>query len=788
MAAIISALEPQEGLRFGKMAAAMVRRGIPVTIVAAKGKNPLPFAWQLNATTDPNVLLGWIQKYGNNCNCGSVATPETVWMFDADTPGSVEVIEKETGHKLPKTFTVSSRPGRFHFYWKQTNASRAMGNRGLHSADKSKPLPLEFDAQQNRRQVISPGSTHPLGFIYTVVDDSPIVEAPDWFCEWVTAKGKLEKAKPTAGKFDLKTVPSFEAVNYWEHYEIEVEDDYGSNWYVTPACPYCGHEHEHSKRTAFYWDGVHFGFHCFAAGCGYPTIGELTRKLNESYEPFPDEIWPGYKQPLLNDPRWNLEVDEVQLEEDKLTPVSAPLSCEEMMEILGGHVIEEKSNVLTMPEPTPEPTQVANPTQVAKPVTYEDYDMDFSNLDTRESYIPVEFPRIESKNDGMFPFPVDAMYGKLKDIAYGLNCPYGFSYPSLLTTACGLDIKDRANNTRATLYCANLGGYNFGKSIVTDRAMASFSTPEGTYEDGTPSSDRGLIGMVGEDIGKRTVFVQDEFRTLMSKCAILNSALTPVLCTLWSKDHAKAADKRSTDECWGVVSMVGNLAVEDPGDFAKVMGAETTRGLYDRMLFGIGPVVDFYPCNVKRHQIDVKPCLVPGWCYTKMHEWIQDDRARRRLGEIGLRVALIQSAVNGDAEVTQESFGCAFKLMDWQYSIRMVYRAGKAESKEAEAFEAVAGALQAQLDKQMKTGDAPKGAIRDEVMEKLIPDYCVKQLHWSSIMNNKSLYRKHGSPLLNRIKQSMLHENIIAAVYDKDENGEDSREPSPFVVLRGRIK
>jgi hypothetical protein len=657
-----------------------------------------------------------------------------------------------------------------------------MGNRALHSIDKSKPYALEFDAQQNRRQVIAPGSTHPLGFIYSVVDDSPIVEAPDWFCEWIAAKGKQEKAPATAGKFDLKTVAGFEAEDFWEHYEIEVEDDYGSNWYVTPACPYCGHAHEHSLRTAFYWDGVHFGFHCFAGGCGDPSIGDLIRKLNEDHEPFPGEIWPGYKQPLLNDPRWSIEIDE--LDDDVINPKPAvtpvaltgkPLSCEEVVEILGGVIL-----------PEPQPAVVATPEVPKKPVADED-DYTFGMDDFRESYVPVEFPHVEPKNDGLFPFPVEAMYGKLKEIALDLNVPYGFSYPSLLTTACGLDIKDRGNNVRATLYCANLGGFNYGKSIVTDRAMASFLAPEGTYEDGTPSSDRGLIGMIGEDVAKRTVFVHDEFRTLLSKCAILNSALTPVLCTLWSKDHAKAADKKSTDECWGVVSLLGNLAVEDAGDFAKVMGAETTRGLYDRMLFGIGPVVDYYPCRVKRHQIDVKPCLVPGWCFTKMHEWINEDRSKRRLGEIGLRVALIQSSINGDAEVNQESFACAFKLMEWQYAIRMAYRAGKAESKEAEAFEAVAGALQAQLDKQLKSGKAPAGAIHDSAMEEHIPDYQCRQLHWSKVMNAKSLYRKHGSPLLNRLKQSMVHENIIALVYDRDEDGELERDPSPFVTLRGRI-
>jgi hypothetical protein len=170
-----------------------------------------------------------------------------------------------------------------------------------------------------------------------------------------------------------------------------------------------------------------------------------------------------------------------------------------------------------------------------------------------------------------------------------------------------------------------------------------------------------------------------------------------------------------------------------------------------------------------------------------MHKWSGEDRGKRRLGEIGLRVALIQSSINGDKEVTKESFECAMKLMDWQYSIRLVYSAGKAESKEAEAFEAVVGALQAQLDKQRKTGTPHKSAREDKEMEELIPDYRCRQLHWSQIMNGKSLYRKYGSGMLNRTKQTMVQENLLAIIYDKDEKGESSREASPFVMLRGKI-
>ncbi len=74
------------------------------------------------------------------------------------------------------------------------------------------------------------------------------------------------------------------------HYDIEIVADKG-DWRITEVCPYAGHRHKQSTDTGFFFDGETLGFHCFAAGCGDPSIGQVIKKLNETHEPYPELIW-----------------------------------------------------------------------------------------------------------------------------------------------------------------------------------------------------------------------------------------------------------------------------------------------------------------------------------------------------------------------------------------------------------------------------------------------------------------------------------------------------------------
>lgn len=178
-----------EGSAFLDRALPMIQRNIPVIRLQPKSKIPMNKAWQEIATTDEATIREWA-KETPNANCACVAKHDGVLFFETDEPGVIERFEKETGEKLPQTFTAQSREGRYHFYWLQTDESRKCGS------ITQKEIPFG-SLRQNNAYVVSPGSIHPTtGLPYAVVDDSPVIPIPTSLIAWLVAQ-KL-KAAPKA--------------------------------------------------------------------------------------------------------------------------------------------------------------------------------------------------------------------------------------------------------------------------------------------------------------------------------------------------------------------------------------------------------------------------------------------------------------------------------------------------------------------------------------------------------------------------------------------------------------
>jgi len=317
-------------------------------------------------------------------------------------------------------------------------------------------------------------------------------------------------------------------------------------------------------------------------------------------------------------------------------------------------------------------------------------------------------------------FPGDcAMYGKLKGIA--LKHPrlqFGWLYPSLLAVASTLNIEDVDHNVRSNMYVANLGDVGYGKTACADTAVRSIFIPgsETAIMEETPSSDRGLANMLGDEDTTSRLLLSDEFRSVMQKCAIQGSALPQMICQLWSKDKAGVADKKGMQTCYAKLSILGNIACKDPSEFAKLFGSNTVSGMVDRFIFGFSTVfVRYRPPQVRREMFDnLKPVRIPNWVWDAKDEWADRyPETRRRLAEHALRIALVTAAVNGDREITKRCFEAALRMMEWQERIREIYRPGLAETKEAEAYESVYSALWERLKKQVSEGISPKGA--DEI-------------------------------------------------------------------------
>src|SRR5947209_5192198 len=126
----------REEMSFMLIASRMLERNIPVIPIPPGKKGARLRDWPNLATTD----IAQVQKWNNEnpkYNCGAVATAEGFWFFDCDIPNLAQQIERETGQTFPATFAVRTSKG-VHYYFKQTKASRAMGNRNV---------PKLFDAQ-----------------------------------------------------------------------------------------------------------------------------------------------------------------------------------------------------------------------------------------------------------------------------------------------------------------------------------------------------------------------------------------------------------------------------------------------------------------------------------------------------------------------------------------------------------------------------------------------------------------------------------------------------------------
>ena len=315
-------------------------------------------------------------------------------------------------------------------------------------------------------------------------------------------------------------------------------------------------------------------------------------------------------------------------------------------------------------------------------------------------------------------------------------------------------------------------------------AEKSIFLPEGCATYTTPASDRGLVKMIGED-SNTLLIVSDEFRAVLGKCQIPNSTLAQVFCTLWSKDKAGVSDKKSQEACIGKLCVLGNIAAEDPTDFAKVFGNSTTTGTYDRFIFGYdAQLVKYRPLEIKTQFFtDEMVVRIPTWVWDAKDKWGGDDIARRRLTEHALRVALVTAACNGDKEITVPCLAAAFRLCEWQERLRKKFRPGVAETLEAECLAAIYNALLEQTHKQQASNTFPKGA--DQIGHSA--QAAIKFLNFTDIMKPKNLYRKYSS-LVTRVKAVMVEDGIIERVHeiviDPETEQKSKGDATPFFILK----
>jgi hypothetical protein len=174
---------------FSKIAEPLIERNIPVIPLRPKAKIPFLEGWQEQASTDPVQIAEWAQQYpDSNCAAVALAQPGGVWFWESDKPEVLQQYTADTGLEPPQTFSVRSRPGRVHFYFRHNAASIALGN-----IAQSFVAGEGFSVRCDREYVVAAsalqGSLHPItGQPYEVVSDAPIIEAPEVLIKWLIAQ------------------------------------------------------------------------------------------------------------------------------------------------------------------------------------------------------------------------------------------------------------------------------------------------------------------------------------------------------------------------------------------------------------------------------------------------------------------------------------------------------------------------------------------------------------------------------------------------------------------------
>lgn len=273
-------------MNFLERAKILTDRGVPVAPVLAGDKRCILKGWPELANTRQDILEMWAH-FNPDANTAAVCRLDGIAVLDADSPEIANIVEPFI--TTPTFVVLSGGKGYPHFYFKHTDASRALGN-CIICTEGAKRL---ADFQADRKYVVGPKSRlATTGKEYEIVNDAQIQPIPTPLVEWIHAHAIIEKPKPALEireGSELSEEFDFEA--FCKHFNIT--GHWKGSWFITDYCPVNGFPHNGSKHTGIYFDGNRLGFNCFAAGCPgtQMSFGQVLRHLNSTQAPYTGPIW-----------------------------------------------------------------------------------------------------------------------------------------------------------------------------------------------------------------------------------------------------------------------------------------------------------------------------------------------------------------------------------------------------------------------------------------------------------------------------------------------------------------
>ena len=100
-----------------------------------------------------------------------------LFVVDVDSPIAEETVIGRFIRAMPKTFVVETSPGKRHYYFRDTSDVELKTKGFLNKSQFNDEQLPHVDLKAEGGYVLLPGSRHPAGHIYQVLEDNPIAEA-----------------------------------------------------------------------------------------------------------------------------------------------------------------------------------------------------------------------------------------------------------------------------------------------------------------------------------------------------------------------------------------------------------------------------------------------------------------------------------------------------------------------------------------------------------------------------------------------------------------------------------
>ncbi|MFD6893483.1 bifunctional DNA primase/polymerase [Rhodococcus sp. NPDC060086] len=170
-------------MAFSTHAPPLAERGFRVVPLIPRTKRPRFANWLNVATSDPETVERWSRQYGH-CGVGLVPASQLVVDIDDPVPFHEYLAEREV--TLPPTWTVATARGEHR--WFALPGETSLPNTKIPGAD-----------VKVRGLLVGPGSTHPTGVVYRVIDDRPLAPAPEWLLSDLAERAARRQAVPQQG-------------------------------------------------------------------------------------------------------------------------------------------------------------------------------------------------------------------------------------------------------------------------------------------------------------------------------------------------------------------------------------------------------------------------------------------------------------------------------------------------------------------------------------------------------------------------------------------------------------